>query len=204
MLVHRPWSVSLTGLGYLYFLPTGILWAFKKPLMFFAFANITFISYTSVLQRTFNVVIATPPPPPADPDSSAAAPEAEPVEHEFSMIDQEDFSGVDAYVKRHRLHDASMAEARRASVAKQVEAESKVGANGQTIKVEDAAEDHANDDNEDEDEDEGEDGEDYDPGSEGESEGSGTSDSEDDDDGTIPLDDSELRSEAYSDEANGL
>ena len=177
--------------------------------MFFAFANITSVSYTSVLQRTFNMVIATPPP--TDPDNSApAAPEAEPVEHEFSMIDQEDFSGIDAYVKRHRLHDASMAEARRANVARQAEGEFMVGTNGQAIKAEGAAEDHANDpiedaDDEDEDEDEGEDGEAYDPGSEGESEGSGTSDSDDDDDGgTVPLDELELHSEAYSDEPNGL
>ena len=35
-------------------------------------------------------------------------------EVEFSMLDQEDFSGIDEYVKRHGLNDASMAAERRA------------------------------------------------------------------------------------------
>jgi hypothetical protein len=35
---------------------------------------------------------------------------------EFSMLDQAAFAGIDAYVKRHGLNDASLAETRRAKV----------------------------------------------------------------------------------------
>lgn len=61
------------------------------------------ISYTSVLQRTFNLNIAT-----------RVSSNETTQEFEFSMIDQVDFNGIDAYVKRHSLQDASMAEQRRA------------------------------------------------------------------------------------------
>ena len=46
------------------------------------------------------------------------------------MIDQADFAGIDAYVKRHGLQDASLAETRRAK---------KYNVNG--VKREDGAED---------------------------------------------------------------
>lgn len=32
------------------------------------------------------------------------------------MIDQAEFSGIDSYVKRHQLHDSSLAESRRAKI----------------------------------------------------------------------------------------
>ncbi|KAF2210338.1 hypothetical protein CERZMDRAFT_45191 [Cercospora zeae-maydis SCOH1-5] len=91
--------------GYLFFLPNGILFGFKKPLSFFPFSCIESISYTSVLQRTFNLVITATEP-------GGSTDEAKDVE--FSMIDQADFAGIDEYVKRHGLNDASMAAARRA------------------------------------------------------------------------------------------
>ncbi|TKA82306.1 hypothetical protein B0A55_01444 [Friedmanniomyces simplex] len=100
--------------GYLFLLPTGILSGFRKPLAFFPFAAIDAISYTAVLQRTFNLVIS------AREDRSAtagAAVEEEDIETkdvEFSMIDQADFAGIDGYIKRHGLNDASMAAERRA------------------------------------------------------------------------------------------
>lgn len=89
--------------GYLFFLPTGILFGFKKPLVFYPFHNIESISYTSVLQRTFNLVIAA---------TKNGSEDTE--ETEFSMLDQEDFQGIDEYVKRHGLNDASLAAGRRA------------------------------------------------------------------------------------------
>ncbi|KAI9829085.1 MAG: hypothetical protein M1832_000108 [Thelocarpon impressellum] len=155
--------------GYLFFLPTGILWAFKKPLLFFAFASVGSISYTSVLQRTFNLNIATGPA-----DAAGAA------EFEFAMLDQADFAGIDAYVRRHGLHDASMAEQRR---ARRVEVDGRgggveAGALAEAARLV-AAEEGGGDGEDGEDEEEEED---YDPGSEGESEGSG-SDSEEEGDG---------------------
>ena len=92
------------------------------------------------------------------------------------MIDQADFAGIDDYIKRHHLQDASMAEQRKAK---------KLNING--VKEEIAGKDYDEGELEkaqkqaealDEEDDE-EDDENFDPGSEGESEGSGTGDEED-------------------------
>lgn len=99
--------------GYLFFLPNGIVFGFKKPLAFFAFGAVEAISYTSVLQRTFNLVISAVENPAAA-DAQGEEPEAKDVE--FSMLDQADFAGIDDYVKRHGLSDASMAAQRRAKL----------------------------------------------------------------------------------------
>lgn len=99
--------------GYLFLLSNGVVFGFKKPLSFFPFSVIESISYTSILQRTFNLVI-----------SAIEGDSPEPKETEFSMIDQADFGGIDEYVKRHGLNDASMAADRRAkayNVNKKVE-----------------------------------------------------------------------------------
>ncbi|WPG98265.1 Hypothetical protein R9X50_00105300 [Acrodontium crateriforme] len=89
--------------GYLFFVTNGVVFGFKKPLVFFPFASIESISYTSVLQRTFNLVITT-----REKDGDELN------EVEFSMLDQADFAGIDKYVERHGLNDASMAANRRA------------------------------------------------------------------------------------------
>jgi hypothetical protein len=156
--------------GYLFLLSTGILWGFKKPLEFFAFDTIESVSYTSILQRTFNINIAF---------RSSGLDDIQ--EFEFSMIDQADFGGIDGYVKRHGLQDASMAEQRRArklnvNGAKGNEASQGDGEHeeGELEKARREA-----DDLEDEKEDEEEDDENFDPGSEGESEGSGSGSDED-------------------------
>lgn len=99
-----------------------MVFGFKKPLAFFPFSVIDSISYTSVLQRTFNLVIAA-----RDGDTDEVK------EIEFSMLDQADFAGIDDYVKRHGLNDASMAAQRRAkayNVNKEKKAEVKDEANG--------------------------------------------------------------------------
>ncbi|KAL2828687.1 Rtt106-domain-containing protein [Aspergillus cavernicola] len=157
--------------GYLFFLSTGIFFGFKKPVLFFAFENIESISYTSVLQRTFNLNVTV-----------RALNSEETQEFEFSMIDQADFSGIDLYIKTHGLQDASLAEARRAKRY-----------NINTVKTEETADSTAQfgpaddeselqkaqrelEDQEDEEE------EDYDPGSDDDSDGSGASSGEDDDD----------------------
>ncbi|CEJ54488.1 hypothetical protein PMG11_00796 [Penicillium brasilianum] len=157
--------------GYLFLLSTGILFAFKKPLLFFSFDTIESVSYTSVLQRTFNLNILARPSGGTDDDTQ---------ELEFSMIDQADFDGIDTYIKRHGLQDASLAEARRAK---------KYNVNGGN-KAEDGA-DGADGAGEEESELqkaqqeledlEDEDEEDYDPGSDDGSDGSGSSSEEDSD-----------------------
>ncbi|TKA48461.1 hypothetical protein B0A54_00596 [Friedmanniomyces endolithicus] len=100
--------------SYLFLLPNGIVSGFRKPLAFFPFATIEAISYTSVLQRTFNLVITSREPPTAAAAAQEGEDESETKDVEFSMIDQADFAGIDGYIKRHGLNDASMAGERRA------------------------------------------------------------------------------------------
>jgi Histone chaperone Rttp106-like len=94
--------------GYLFFLPGGIIWVFKKPLLFLPFSAITSIAYSSVLQRTFNLNITASF---TGPDGSTKDQDIE-----FSMIDQADYAGINEYVQRHGLNDASLAAERRAKV----------------------------------------------------------------------------------------
>ncbi|GES60669.1 negative regulator of DNA transposition [Aspergillus terreus] len=157
--------------GYLFFLSTGILFGFKKPLIFFAFENIDSVSYTSVLQRTFNLNIMV-----------RATAGGEPQEFELSMIDQADFSGIDAYIKTHGLQDASLAEERRAkryNINGKTEEAAAAAANGDGAAEEESELQKAQRELEDQ---EDEEEEDYDPGSDGDSDGSGSSSDDDDDD----------------------
>ncbi|KAF8475042.1 hypothetical protein BDZ91DRAFT_759129 [Kalaharituber pfeilii] len=163
--------------GYLYFLPGGILWAFKKPLAYFEFVRIESVSYTSITKRTFNLNIHV------HPGAGAVGVEAGKGEEvEFAMIDQVDYTGIDGYVRKQRLNDASMAEMRRAVVynvnkAKDDEEEENAGGGGNGATVSDLQ--RALEQAEEEEE-----GEDYVPGEgEGESGGSGgETDSEEDGD----------------------
>jgi hypothetical protein len=166
--------------GYLFFLENGIMWGFKKPLMFIPLDRIAAISYTSVLQRTFNMVVEVFDGEDGDNDSTE--------EMEFSMIDQEDYAGINEdYVARHKLQDRSMADQRKAKRELAENARGKKGAEGDAdgegdgdgmTELERAAMEAEQQAQDEEDEDE----EDYDPGSEGDSEGSGLSSDEDDDD----------------------
>ena len=153
--------------GYLFLLSTGIIWGFKKPLEYFAFDSIDSVSYTSVLQRTFNLNIAI-----------RTSEDANIQEFEFSMIDQADFAGIDTYIKRHQLQDASMAEQRRAKKLNINGVKGAEVAEGTDDQEEGELEKARREAEEIEDEEEEED-ENFDPGSEGESEGSGESSEED-------------------------
>jgi hypothetical protein len=172
--------------GFLFFLPTGILWGFKKPLLFLPLDRIVAVSYTNVLRTTFNMVVEL--------DNSNGE-EAFEKEIEFGMLDQEDYQGIDeTYVRRHGLADRSMAEQRKAKRQLAENGGKKSTAGAADGEVEGAGEGGEEDglteleraqreaeqqlqDEEDEME------EDYDPGSESDSEGEGgSSDEEDDDD----------------------
>lgn len=103
-------------------------------------------------------------------------------EFEFSMIDVEDYEGLQGYIKRYGLADTSMTEERKAkrlgiNVIK--DEEGNIVDNGDAPGELEAAAQQMEED----DEDEGSAGEDYNPGSEGESEGSGTSDEDDEEEG---------------------
>ena len=153
-------------IGYLFFLATGIFFGFKKPLAFFPFDSIHSISYTSVLQRTFNLNISVQLP-----DQGKIK------ESEFCMIDQADFAGIDAYIKRHGLHDASLAESRKAKKLN-INGVTRVGDTGAAEEAGEESELHKAQQDIEDAEDEEED--DYNPGSEGSSDGSGESSREED------------------------
>ncbi|KAH7312731.1 hypothetical protein B0I35DRAFT_481163 [Stachybotrys elegans] len=203
---HRPneKAVHVSGFrgskdGFLFFLDNGILWGFKKPLIFIPLNRIVAVSYTNILQITFNMVVEV-----LTGDGDATE------ELEFGMLDQQDYGGIDSYVKLNHLQDRSMAEQRKGKLQlaenknpkKPAEGEDDGdGANAQAAddgltelqRAEMEAEQQLQDD---EDEDE----EDYDPGSEGESEGSGSSSDEDDDDDDDDTEGDEEEEEEEGDE----
>jgi hypothetical protein len=159
----HPTSLANSSLGYLFFTSIGILYGFKKPLAFFDFAAINSISYTAVLRNTFNLVITTPSQ-----------------EIEFGMLDQANFAGINEYVQKHGLQDASLAADRRAKKLNVNKVGGKKGevANGAAVEPDADGEEEselqkAERELQDQEDDEEED-DDFDPGSEGESEGEGS------------------------------
>jgi hypothetical protein len=164
--------------GYLFFLDTGILWGFKKPLLFLPVDRIIRVAYTSILQRTFNLVVTHEKP------SADSGAETEDEEVEFSMMDQKDFEGIDQYIKTRGLEDGSLAVERRAKAlhingkpAPNEEGPEGEGAGAGETELEKAAKEMEMQQQDEEEEEE----EDYDPGSEGESEGEGSSSDEEED-----------------------
>ncbi|POS88065.1 hypothetical protein EPUL_000564 [Erysiphe pulchra] len=154
--------------GYLFFLNCGILWAFRKPLLFLPHSKICAISFTSVLSRTFNLNI----------EILKEDTEDESNEIEFTMLDQEDFDNIKRYISRHGLQDRSMADKRKAKMINVTATRDKnanisgINISGPSNAGETMPENQALLDEDDEEE------EDYDPGSEGQSEGSGSSSDE--------------------------
>ena len=133
-------------------------------MLYLPFSAIESVSYTNVLQRTFNLVVSV-----VNEDGSTE-------DAEFSMLDQADFAPVDAWVKRHGLDDKSLAAGRRAKVYGVNKPKGERGVEGQEEEGEENAETglaKAEQELQDAEDDE----EDFDPGSEGDSDGSG-SDSE--------------------------
>ena len=116
--------------GYLYFLDTGLLFGFKKPVLFFPFDAITSISYSSIVQRTFSMNIGVRAAEPENGTNGEANGEDASEEIELGMIDQVDFEGIDNYVKKHGLNDASLAESRKAKKYNVNAARGDVGENG--------------------------------------------------------------------------
>jgi hypothetical protein len=173
----REYWTNLCLVGYLFFLSTGIFFGFKKPLLFFSFETVESISYTSVLQRTFNLNV-----------TARAIGSDETQEFEFSMIDQADYSGIYTYIKTHGLQDASLAEARRAKQYNINGVKTEENADGDAQGADESELQKAQRELEDQ---EDEEEEDYDPGSEGDSDGSGSSSEEDDDSAQEDDDDDE-------------
>lgn len=152
--------------GYLFPLSPGLLFGFKKPVLFFPFSAIESVSYTNVLQRTFNMVL------------TVQTEREESEEVEFAMLDQADFVPIDEWVKKHGLHDKSLASERRAKVyGVNKPRTGKHDPDGGQMESVDEESEIQRAEMELQDAEDEEDEEDFDPGSDGESDGSG-SDSE--------------------------
>lgn len=80
--------------GTLYFLPDHIIFGFKKPILKFDSSDIESITYSSITRLTFNVTMVT----------------KDEQKYEFSMIDQNEYTKIDDYVKRKQVKDKSMSE----------------------------------------------------------------------------------------------
>ncbi|KAG8624484.1 hypothetical protein KVT40_007551 [Elsinoe batatas] len=166
--------------GYLFFLSTGVLFGFKKPVLFFPFDKVVSTSYTSVLQRTFNLVITVQKDASGSGEGGAEEAGDDTEDVEFGMLDQADFAGIDAFVKGKGLDDASLAEARKAKRVGVNDPRRKKGEDGEEgqngVKEEEGETEleKAQREMQEAEDEEDEEEEDYDPGSEGESEGEGS------------------------------
>ncbi|ORX58185.1 hypothetical protein DM01DRAFT_1333850, partial [Hesseltinella vesiculosa] len=99
--------------GFLYFLPLGILFGFKKPTLFIPTRAIAATVITSVTQRTFDLKVCLAPD--AQPLGAPAAALASYLQDNklqlpFSMIEQPEYGGIDQYIKKLGINDQSMTE----------------------------------------------------------------------------------------------
>ncbi|KAK5780628.1 hypothetical protein RI543_001750 [Arxiozyma heterogenica] len=95
--MHSSFSINChrgTKEGTLYFLPDNILFGFKKPILLFDSNDIESITYSSITRLTFNMTLIT----------------KKGQTFEFSMIDQNEYTRIDEYVKRKQVVDRSMSE----------------------------------------------------------------------------------------------
>ncbi|SCU94166.1 LADA_0G06964g1_1 [Lachancea dasiensis] len=100
----RPFYVEAhrgTKEGTLYFLPDHVIFGFKKPILMFSSQEIESITYSSITRLTFNVTLTT----------------KDGEKFEFSMIDQNEYTLIDDYVKRKQVIDNSMSEENKAKTA---------------------------------------------------------------------------------------
>ncbi|EPX72181.1 histone chaperone Rtt106-like protein [Schizosaccharomyces octosporus yFS286] len=87
--------------GYLYFLKKGVLWGFRKPVLFIETSDIQNFYYSNVLQRTFSINF-----------------EVRDTTISFDMIDQSVFQALNEYATTHGLMDTSLAEEKAAPPTK--------------------------------------------------------------------------------------
>ncbi|KAG2173836.1 hypothetical protein INT43_005256 [Umbelopsis isabellina] len=114
-----------TSEGYLFFLPGGIFYGFKKPTLFFRLSDLYTSSIHDVTQRTFNLTLTMSngkyPLGIAQDVRRGSEGDEESEEgpsYEFSMLDQTEYGVIDAYIKKHRINDNSMSEQRKAPLPK--------------------------------------------------------------------------------------
>ncbi|KAI9315090.1 histone chaperone Rttp106-like-domain-containing protein, partial [Dichotomocladium elegans] len=143
--------------GSLYFLPRGILYGFKKPTVFFPFSCIASTHYCGIMQHTFNIALVLHkgqrPLGSTFASSPSSSKDDEEITVEFSMIEQSEYSGIDAYIKTTGINDKSMSEELRAPEVKTKNAESSTQFTTQELNDDDEEENdddfHPSDDDED-------------------------------------------------------
>ena len=95
--LHKSFLINChrgTKEGTLYFLPDNMIFGFKKPILLFDSNDIESITYSSITRLTFNMTLIT---------KNGEV-------FEFSMIDQNEYTKIDEYVKRKQVIDKSMSE----------------------------------------------------------------------------------------------
>ncbi|OBZ83371.1 hypothetical protein A0J61_08579 [Choanephora cucurbitarum] len=102
--------------GYLFFLPTGILFGFKKPTLFFPKESLASNVITGVTQRTFDLTLTLKPNGQILGTGIKTTREEDLETVQFSMIEQSEYGRIDAYTKRLGLDDQSMDEKLKAPV----------------------------------------------------------------------------------------
>ncbi len=83
--------------GYLYFIKNYIVFGMKKPIIIVNLLEIDEISYSSITRLTFNINIKLND-------------KFENKTYEFSMIDHDEFSIIDNYIKENKINDKSLSD----------------------------------------------------------------------------------------------
>ncbi|CAO3635574.1 unnamed protein product [Mucor hiemalis] len=117
--------------GFLFFLPTGILFGFKKPTLFFPISSLASTVITNITQRTFDLTLTMKPGSQILGSSGfRTTKEGDDDTVQFSMIEQSEYGGIEAYTKKSGVNDHSMAEERKAVVPSKKEDDEKKATKG--------------------------------------------------------------------------
>lgn len=101
--------------GFLFFLPTGILFGFKKPTLFFPIAHLASNVITNITQRTFDLTLTLKPGCHVLGTAGfRTTKEGDDNTVQFSMIEQSEYGGIEAYAMKLEINNQSMAEERKA------------------------------------------------------------------------------------------
>ncbi|KAF7731458.1 hypothetical protein EC973_000266 [Apophysomyces ossiformis] len=95
--------------GSLFFLPSGVLFGFRKPTLFCPLSSISAIAVNSVTQRTFDLTIKMAKIPLGSATKQVTE-EEEGMSLPFSMIEQSEYEGINAYINKTGINDRSMDE----------------------------------------------------------------------------------------------
>lgn len=117
--------------GFLFFLPTGILFGFKKPTLFFPVSSLASTVITNITQRTFDLTLTLRPESKILGSAGfRTTKDGDDDTVQFSMIEQSEYGGIEAYTKKVNINDHSMTEERKAVNKGENQDETNEGNNG--------------------------------------------------------------------------